>query len=414
MCRMNPLTIASLFFTLASALSAGNGTGDADLKLNGFGSLGAVYNGDEDYLYRSRITSLNGSDGNLDLKSESLLGLQADYRISDLFSVGVQGIIRLGDDSDPDEEGKLVPSVEWAYLKYAPSSRLEFRAGRLRLPAFYCSESFNVGYSYAWVRLPQELYGQVPFNYYDGVDFSFRDVYGDYFYRFQGMYGNSKAELKLQDDASFEGEFNNIWGLVFSGGTNALQLRLNYLRGAVAPTESPYTPLLDAMAMTPYASLARAITFRDKTASYYSLGLNYTAGSFESMGEISRVYGGSALQQYDSWFLHAGYRIGEFLPYLTYGSTRLIKDDALYPNPIPDQGELALLRETLDRLLKMSDVSRTSWSLGARDDINEHMALKFQYDRISLEGRENGFIVSRSPGGDGNLDVFSAALHFVY
>lgn len=254
----------------------------------------------------------------------------------------------------------------------------------------------------------------IPFNSHDGVDVTYRGVSGDYFYQLRGMFGQSRAKLKLGGGVEFKSNLPDQYGIIVSGGTGSFQLRLNFLKGRIDPESNPFGSLISALSQTPYASVGEALEFDGKSAGYRSVGFSYNPGNLEVLGEFGRVDGGSAAQQYSSWFLYAGYRLGDFLPYLTYGSSEYVEDDALSPNPIPDNGPLAPLHAALNQTLEGSDISQSSWTVGVRYDVQENMALKFQYDRISLDNGVSNLILPLSPRADGDINVFSAALHFVF
>ena len=323
-------------------------------------------------------------------------------------------MVRPGDENDPSEKGLADASLEWAYLKYLPTSSLAFRVGRLRLPAYYYSESYNVGYSYPWVRLPIELYTQVPLTSYNGVDLTYHGVHDDYFYQVRGIYGESEGLYKSVQEPDFEIGFSPSWGVVFSGGTNAFQLSLNYIQGKMDSIATPYAPLIDALSQTPYASLAREIGFDGKVGRYYGLGFSYATGPLEFLGEWGKADADTAMHNYDSWFLHAGYHTGDFTPYLVYSETNLASGDRIRQNPIPAAGELAPLYEALEEIGRVGDFSQKTWSPGLRYDFRENMALKIQYDHTDMASASSGFALPRSSHGDGALDIFSVAVHFVF
>ena len=57
-----------------------------------------------------------------------------------------------------------------AFLKYQATGDLNVRLGRIPAPLFMVSEYRKVGYVNPWIRQPNEVYFQVPFNSLDGGD----------------------------------------------------------------------------------------------------------------------------------------------------------------------------------------------------------------------------------------------------
>src|SRR5665811_2522605 len=72
-----------------------------------------------------------------------------------------------------------LPEVEFANVKYAFTTDAYIRVGRITLPTFLESENRDIGYTYAWIHPPIELYRQEPTNHLDGVDVSYRLQMGE-------------------------------------------------------------------------------------------------------------------------------------------------------------------------------------------------------------------------------------------
>ena len=163
-----------VFCLLASALlspiahadedsSAGSLSSDR-FKFDGFGSLGIARstNGEAEIL-RS-LTPPEGITDHWSAKSDSILGLQASYRISDELETVAQAVSYLRDD------GSFQPNITWAFLKYDVTPRFSMRFGRIGTEFLMLADSRLVGYSYLPVRPANEFYGIIPINYGDGID----------------------------------------------------------------------------------------------------------------------------------------------------------------------------------------------------------------------------------------------------
>ena len=126
-----------------------------DIKFSGFLSVGGGFVDDEESIPYSGYSE---EDLTFD---HNLLGLQVSGKISDKLTATAQFIARSGDNYSLNSE--------WAYLTWQVSDNTKVRAGRLRTPFYMFSDSLDVGYSYAWIIPPQEVYS-VPFNNVDGID----------------------------------------------------------------------------------------------------------------------------------------------------------------------------------------------------------------------------------------------------
>ena len=124
-----------VFCLLASALLSPIAHADEDssagsfssprFKFDGFGSLGIARstNGEAEIL-RS-LTPPEGITDHWSANSDSILGLQASYRISDEVETVAQAVSYLRDD------GSFQPNITWAFLKYDVTPRFSMRFGRI-------------------------------------------------------------------------------------------------------------------------------------------------------------------------------------------------------------------------------------------------------------------------------------------
>jgi len=122
-----------------------------EFSYSGFATLGYAQS-DKDYAYQRFITK-EGS-----FKRDSLLGLQANARFSPQWSATVQGVVAMPQDND--ERYELL--TRWAFLAYRPNNDWLIRLGKLRLGILMNLQNMEVGTSYAFARLPVEVYGRLP------------------------------------------------------------------------------------------------------------------------------------------------------------------------------------------------------------------------------------------------------------
>src|SRR5690606_38291839 len=84
----------------------------------------------------------------------SKLSAQFRYGVTDRLAVTAQAIAK-------PEQDSWKAKVEWLYLSHQTTDRLVLRAGRLRSPVYMYSDTLDVGFSYPWLRLPDEVYHQI-------------------------------------------------------------------------------------------------------------------------------------------------------------------------------------------------------------------------------------------------------------
>lgn len=130
-----------------------------DFHLSGFGTLGgSVSDKEYDYL---RFINNEGT-----LKSNTLIGTQADITLNNQWKVTVQGKVAPAIDSDKDWDATL----PWAFVSYRPSNDWLIRIGKIRIPLYLHSQNMNVGVTYDMARLPYEVYSLSSVD--DGLGFS--------------------------------------------------------------------------------------------------------------------------------------------------------------------------------------------------------------------------------------------------
>ena len=80
--------------------------------------------------------------------------------------------------------GKMVWSdnfdleADWAFASYSFSDQVQVRIGKIKLPTFLVSDFIEVGYSYPWIRPPQEVYTGNPITSIVGGDLLFTPRWG--------------------------------------------------------------------------------------------------------------------------------------------------------------------------------------------------------------------------------------------
>lgn len=383
---------------------------ESNFNINGFGTIGGIYNTNNDYLFRPDLKRLNGSDGTIDFKGDSLLGLQMDAKIAETLSGSVQTVFWAGDEHDPLKHETISAAVEWAFLKWNPNDAWNIHLGRLRLPAYGYSESYNVGFSYPWIRTPMEIYAQVPFSSYDGMSLSYNGVYDDYFYKVQIPYGKSDLKLKISTTTRLNMTFENMWGVVLSGGTQFVQLRANYIQGTMNPSLDPTLPLIDALENNGLSSVANDFKLDGKIGRYMGFGATINYELWEIIGEYSHKTTDSFTGDFDSWFLHVGYQWDKLKPYVMYAQTTQ-EPSKTSRNPLDTTNPFY---DSLQTIIDGQNLEQCTWTLGVRYDITDNMALKIQYETIDMAIPDGGFAVGISPNRDGKISVISAALQYVF
>ena len=340
--RVIGLAAVCLATTQAFALEQG------EHRFNGFGTVGFTHLGGED---EGRSYGVQGQT-NDSWRGDQLskFGAQLSYGVTDTVGVTVQATAKA-------QQDEWKANLEWAYLSWQTNDQLMLRAGRLRSPVYMYSESLDVGYSYPWLRLPDEVYSQVQVTNYEGVDavYTVPLSYGSVSVQVAG--GQAKNRDYFAYDQQFDIDYGNLFGASVSLATNDFgTLRIGYVEAdistAISGTVNNY------LAGNPNANLP-LLTLEKEKGKFTSIGYQYDNGTWVSSNEwTSRMIENDGMESIDSFYLMGGRRFGDFLPHVTYAQ-------------LDDNGG-----------------RQSSWTLGLNYQAAPTVVVKGEYKRVDTK---NGF-----------------------
>ena len=387
------------------------------LSLSGFGTVGEVYSSEDraDFTGSSLKAKGAGFSSNWSGDVDSLLAVQITANLTPKLSATVQIM------SDENYANSYRPHVEWATIKYQITPEFNVRVGRTVLPFFMVSDSRAVGYANPWVRPPLEVYNLVSITTTDGVDASYRLTIGAATNTFQITAGQS--DKSFPTTAGGPPETVNVRKLrAFSDTFEHGFLTAHVSYGESRLTIEQLEPLFDAFRLFGPQGVAidDKYAIDDKVASFVGVGASYDPGRWFVLGEWGHVDTHSMLGASTGWYGTAGYRLGEFTPYATYGSVEADSarsDPGLTLSDVPPNllGTAIGLNAALNSTLSAIAVQRTV-SVGTRWDFAKRAALKVQLDHIDLGAGSHGILVNVQPSFKlgGNFNLFSVSVDFVF
>lgn len=323
-----------------------------------------------------------GYDDDWNFEPDTVSGLQLGVKLSDRWSATGQVVIRGEDDFEPE--------LEWAYLSYAATDNLTFRAGRLRPPFFVVSDYFDVGYAYPWVRPVEEVYINIPFTHYEGADVVYRHSLGDWDTTIQAYYGSEDGEMEYRG-SQIERALDNFMGLAVTFDLNALSLRASHHRADVTFDSINARPLLAAIRATPFASVADDLGIEKEEARFTEVAATYDTEAWFARAEATTTeFERGMVADQVSWYVTAGKHFEKFTPYVTYSDLLADPDDG-YSDPIPrgvDPG-LDFLAANVDAIIASSRNEWSAISIGTRWNVFDNTAVKAEItkvDKVSAEG----------------------------
>lgn len=145
---------------------AGQAPGDAngaglDVRVSGFATLGHAVS-DQSWRWQ-RFTDEGGT-----FWRDSIVGGQLDARLSPSWAATVQ--LTLAPSTRHEREWAV--DAAWAFVSWRPDNDWLLRAGKQRVPIFLNAENRDVGQTYAFARLPAEVYAVSPTTDHTGLSVS--------------------------------------------------------------------------------------------------------------------------------------------------------------------------------------------------------------------------------------------------
>ncbi|MGE6527674.1 hypothetical protein ACQKEM_01370 [Pseudomonas sp. NPDC077382] len=378
--RVIGLAAVCLATTQAFALEQG------EHRLNGFGTVGVTHLGGEDDGRSYGVQGQTNDSWRGDQLSK--FGAQLSYGITDTVGVTVQATAKA-------QQDEWKANLEWAYLSWQTTDQLMLRAGRLRSPVYMYSESLDVGYSYPWLRLPDEVYSQVQVTNYEGVDavYTVPLSYGSVTVQVAG--GQSKNRDYYAYDEQFDIDYGKLFGASVSLATNDFgTLRIGYVEADIT---TDISGTVDATAIGLGANRSLSLLDLDKEkGKFTSIGYQYDNGTWVSSNEwTSRMIENDEMESIDSFYLMGGRRFGDFLPHVTYAQ-------------LDDNGG-----------------RQSSWTLGLNYQAAPTVVVKGEYKRVDTKNGYDGVFtrnaqevfenaVGIAPTRNYDSDIVSVGVDFVF
>ncbi len=385
---MTTARVLGLAICLASTSAFALEQGEA--LINGFGTVGVTHLGGEDDGRSYGISGQTNDSWRGDQLSK--FGAQLTYGVTDTVGLTLQTTAKAYGD-----EWKA--NLEWAYLSWQSTDNLMMRFGRLRTPVYMYSESIDVGFSYPWLRLPDEVYSQVQLSNYEGADIVYNLPLSFATLSFQLAGGIAKNRDYYIYDEEFDIDYDNVFGSSVSLGTNDFgTFRVGYVEADIDTDISG--SFTDIFGNPGTASLLALDKDKGK---FTSIGYQYDNGTWLTANEwTSRVIENDGSNSTDSFYLMGGRRFGDFLAHVTYAQL----DE--------DEGR------------------QSSWTLGLNYNILPTVVLKGEYKRVDTTGGYDGVFVRNAqelydntvydrtnglagvPARNYDGDIISAGVDFVF
>ncbi len=332
------------------------------IKWNGILTAGAAITNVKPY-YNEKYNE----DGSTD---DTRLGITASAQLDRDWWVGAQ----LFSHGDGPENADRNVVIDWAYASYRPSDALAVNMGRIKYPSNLVSEYYDVGFTYPWIRPPEEFYSHTPL----GPNLTVESMNGASVIFTKKL--GSGTRLALQP---FIGETNiddgferKMMGVKASLSADNMEVLAGYTSSNLQLSSTS----------------ARLGEANDKNLQAWNVGFSYDQNIV-----VYAEYGRSTLEDrpmFDSTGAYAtfGYRFGKYLPHVTYA--------------VFDQA---------------SGLGQKSTALGLRRELTSFSAFKFEWKRIDPDQLPIALAGGARPAGlfesmpeKSRVNLYSVAVDFVF
>lgn len=394
-----------------------DGASTARWALNGFGTLGAAYHEEDNTRFRRSVDQRGGvREGHVEIRNDSVLGVQVNGVLDSRWSVMAQAVTR------QDVDRKWTPQLTWAFVKYAPNDWSELRFGRMAVDIYLDGDSRHVGYAYTTVRPYADVYGRLTFDTFDGVDAALQHSLGSGLLRFKLFGGRTRGDIYLNDTV-YALERGRTFGATLDWVGEALSLKLSWgsmLTSRGYGHEELRKGLMTAGALLPAPwdakAAARAAEIADSNRiSYLGFGIGWERGPY-SLQLVGTDMSMSVYPGFEGWGLGAtaAYRIGNWKPFVTWSRSIIDPVERQLVLPAGVHPAVDALRAGWDTVNSYIRHEQRTAGIGVRYDFADNAALKLQADRIDAKRSSSLLDDAGYRTGARSFTLFSATLDFVF
>lgn len=319
------------------------------VEFDGFLTAGFAKHDQENSTYLNTITD------DIRFDNDSKFGLQITADVADNMQAVAQ-VLAAGADENFDLD------VEWAYLDWRLSDAVSLRGGKVKEPVFLISDYLEVGYAYPWIRPPQEVYTNNPINTINGMEALIQTDVGGMGLTFQPYIGTNTEDVPGQAGLVFDA--SNFFGAAIQLTSRNFTFQVSFLDTDVSVAGAAGIDTTTGLPV-PFSSNGTATL----TSAGFSADINnfviyteYVTRDIESdvatPGPTNPPMDALFADQ-DAFYATFGYRIGKYLPHITFANSEA--------EPVlgGDPGN-----------------SQDSITLGVRYEINDSAAFKFEVQSI--------------------------------
>ena len=326
-----PQTVADDTGDTQEALPASGVFSSSRIQLNGFLSAGTSRStapDNVDYIVPERGTIGNTTTFN----PNSLLGLQINVDITNKLAA-VGQLVASGDNSNGNTPYDV--SSSWAFLRYDYNPSLQIETGRFRMPLFIYSPTQQVGYSYSWIFLPNEVYRMVPFQDMNGITALYHTPLGqsNWTLNLQPFYGATSSQYTIYGANQAGNNLNYSEGIL----TNFNENNISGLSVDIGTQNVTWHAAYTYLSLQ---TLNSSTVVSTDDVSFYDLGVKATLNNWQLTSEYAHRSVPDSIAELTGYYASVGYRWDKLLPSFTYA--HLTTDNEPSTEYLQDQDSFTL------------------------------------------------------------------------
>lgn len=386
---------------------------NSSLSVAGYGTVGAIYHDEQGIEYRRDGWQRHGAEpGEVDFSTDSRFGLQVNAKLSSSLEAVAQT------EAAYYRDGEVRPEINLGLLKFSPNDDFTLRVGRLSADIYMTADTRGVGYSSMMIRPPIEVFGIISAQRFDGADVVLAADFGEDQHIEGKVFGGSlRGKLVGDDLSSFDLDGSKAVGGHFQYSHSGFDVRVGAARVKFAH-ESPAAPLQTALRQLGTREALRsadALSYKDRTLEFYTLGVLYSVETLQSQLLYSHSRTSEpGIDVPDVAMFSVGNRYGLFTPYVGYSAAW--NDHPRLGTGLSDAAspQVAQLNAAMRAAADMARDRQYSFAVGVRYDFMPRLALKSQVDRVHVVDSVVLLDTTAEPLRNRSFWVYSLALDFIF
>ncbi len=350
------------------------------IQFDGFFTVGATRSNDK---YNNVYIGSLGDRGitrDITFETDTRFGLQITSKIADNASVVAQ-ILGKGTQSN------FNAVVEWAYVDYEFNKYVSLHAGKIKQPVYLVNDYVEVGYAYPWIRPPSEVYYlNNPLNTVNGAELLFSFPVGKGQLSFQPYIGSNRDNIPNSGGTGYF-EAEGIAGIDIKYSAPGFLIHASDFHCRKVNTFGGF--VADAPLLGPGAQVNVNLNGVGE-CNVAATGFNFDMSNVVVYAEwqkrtttekLSRAFGDTT-----AWYTTVGYRMGKWLPHLTFAS--IDGKASTYYDPSTGAGAVTAgpgpTYTPGVNTFNFPVPIQTSVTAGLRYEVNDSSALKMEYSVVDV------------------------------